>query len=63
MKYWWRIFDNVQNVPGTKLKLNEHVPVGVCAPVCPDWGLGAQKSQDFASLCSSYPPLDSPSSK
>lgn len=61
MKYWWRIFDNVLGVPGTQLRMNEHLPLGGSALFLPRVG-GAQKSQDFVSLCSSYP-LHSPSSK
>lgn len=37
MKYWWRIFDNVLGVPGTQLRMNEHLPLGGLHSFCPEW--------------------------
>ena len=39
MKYWWRIFDNMLGVPGTQLRMNEHLPLGVLHPFCPEWAV------------------------
>ena len=60
MKYWWRIFGNVLGVPGAQLRINEHLPLGVLHPFCPEWSVLRKAKTLFPCvlhICFTVPPL------